>query len=249
MKIKLILVAFATVFAISACMEKKDPASEKSAKEFKVIRDTTIALSAEDFAKSDYKLHLPFKFIPYKPSASDCTMYKYEEMKTYMMSDTASARTTPDFTDVGVGMLINNAAMTNPSLITSCIIPRLRDFFTSTDPEQTCAGPYAGNFTAPDPGVSIVEQCSSGVMVPWSVTGNQMVRWHATSSTVREAFLSTLADYEAAVRVQGYFQLIIDGLNYGGTVCTPYTWIAVTKSGTAPSGPWIYWRVRLNPPF
>lgn len=147
--------------------------------------------------------------------------------KMKMMSiDTTSTpvRTTPDFTDAGVGMLLSNAGNTNPSILSDCIYPAITSWL-----EAIAGGSSSASLMLPDPSYP-VESCSSSVMVPWNVTSGQRCSWSRASSITAMALANAIRGYQNALAAEGYFfPCTIVGLDFGRSVCLPYAKVQIQR--------------------
>jgi len=229
----MILIALLATACESCKPKVEEPESASTGSKLR-SDDTLITLTAADTLHKYYD--------------ADRAWYGKEEVEIVALSDTASTRTTPDFTDLGVGMLIQKSVEESPSLISSCIIPRFYAFFASLTgiPPIPCTGSPIGSFDAPDPtsSVPISVQCSTGTFPSWRMSPTQIVRWTNTNPTVRNQFTSHLLAYESAIAA-GYFPLYIDGLYYGSMYCMSYSEarLTVVMMGSTI----VSWRIRMIP--
>jgi len=147
--------------------------------------------------------------------------------KTKTMSidtSTTPVRTTPDFTDAGVGMLLSNAGNTDPSVLSDCIYPALRSWL-----EAIGGGSSSATLMLPDPSYPAAS-CSTGVMIPWSTTFGQICSWSRTSLTVAMALANAVRGYQNTLAAEGYFfPCTLVGLDYGRSVCAPYSKVQIQK--------------------
>lgn len=155
--------------------------------------------------------------------------------------DTGSVRTKiePDFTDVGVGLLIQRTVATDPALIESCIVPNLRSWIDA----------IRSGTAAPDlrlPGfMDIGTACSMGDLALWRYTPNQRCIWGPATSSIDPAamFCDRLKEYATiCTNERNIVTLVIDGLNYGGAVCRRAMGV-VGRRVTDPNGATIEYRI------
>jgi hypothetical protein len=160
------------------------------------------------------------------------------KMKT-MSIDTASTpvRTTPDFTDAGVGMLLSNAGNTDPSILSDCIYPALKSWL-----EAVGSGSSTATLMLPDPDYP-AESCSTGVMVEWEATIGQTCSWARSSSTTATALANAIRGYQNTLALEGYFfPCTVIGLDYGRSVCAPYSKVQIQRLRDS-SGKMIEYRI------
>lgn len=156
------------------------------------------------------------------------------------LTDTAMARPMPDFTDAGVGMLLWNAEHQDPTIISSCIVPALQTWFTSLG---SAAGPLP--LMLPNPSTPSTS-CSTGEMVEWRFSPNQLCAWQNTSTMVRTQFLNALRAYQNEVATQGYFfPGNVVYLNYGSSICQLYRGVQIQRLTDAATAKIVEFRIVL----
>lgn len=152
-------------------------------------------------------------------------------------TSTTPVRTTPDFTDAGVGMLLSNAGNTDPSVLSDCIYPALKSWL-----EAVAGGSSSTMLMLPDPSYP-AESCSTGVMITWSTTFGQICSWSRTSSTISMALANAVRGYQNTLATEGYFfPCTVVGLDYGRSVCAPYSKVQIQKLRDS-SGKMIEYRI------
>lgn len=119
-------------------------------------------------------------------------------------------RPRPDFTDIGVSQLFTNLGGATPEAL-GCHVASMRGFVEGSE-SFDFIGSHPFN-TAPT--------CYDAWMF-WNHSPNQRMAWNATSSTIREQFLTALASYYPWVQKNAGSRCVIQGLAFASTNTNPY---------------------------
>ena len=135
---------------------------------------------------------------------------------------TTPVRTTPDFTDAGVGMLISKAGLVAPSTISTCITPEITAWFAALSTSSAILSlPFED---------AIVADCSTGTRDVWITTISQRGSWYATSTTIRTLFINAINGYATELSTEGYyFPCTVVGLNFGASIHPPYVMVQIQR--------------------
>ena len=233
---KLVLVACGLALMIAGC--------EKKPKDGPVELKNVLA-SADSSVLARYKatpdsIRIVRKDVP----SSILSRPEIVDLEMRLLSidtSTTPVRTTPDFTDAGVGMLISNAASAGPTMISTCVVPGLQAWLA-----EMAAGRMSATLSLPDP-YTPAESCSSGVMVPWKATAGQRCSWNLTISTVSTMFINAIRSYESALVAEGYyFPCTVVGLDFGRALCSGYVKVQIQRILESESGRIIEYRIVVD---
>ncbi|MBC8125191.1 MAG: hypothetical protein H7X70_05610 [Candidatus Kapabacteria bacterium] len=151
-------------------------------------------------------------------------------------------RTTPDFTDAGVGMLISKAGLESPSSISTCITAEISTWFAALSSSSAIL-----NLPEEE---SIVADCSTGTRSVWITSPSQRGSWNATSATIRTNFINAINGYATSLSTEGYyFPCTVVGLNYGASVFPPYIMVQIQRILDPATGNIVEYRIVLIPRF
>ncbi len=233
---KLVLVACGLALIIAGCEKKpKDGPIE-----FK-----NVLASADSSVLARYKaipdsIRIVRKDVP----SSILSRPEIVDLEMRLMSidtSTTPVRTTPDFTDAGVGMLITNAASAGPTTVSTCVVPGIQSWLA-----EMAAGRMSATLSLPDP-MTPAESCSSGAMVAWKATAGQRCSWNLTISTVSTMFVNAIRSYEGALLAEGYsFPCTVVGLDYGRALCSGYLKVQIQRILDSESGRIIEYRIVID---
>lgn len=146
------------------------------------------------------------------------------EMTTLSISSGMS-RPTPDFTDAGVHEMLTNAGTSDPSIITSCVVTGIQNYFAGLVSPSSSSPLYL-----PYPAMPMVS-CSTPPLPEWRTTIGQDCSWYSTTALNKTKFINAIKSYQTHIQssTTGPFPCYVFGLNYGGSTCSPYQNVQIHK--------------------
>ncbi len=211
-----LVVVLVTTFAFLGCSKKEK--EHDSPREYTLkMMDSKIEY---EVARYPDTLSIPSGAVPERVAYVDKPSMTM--IPTGVDTTATPVRTTPDFTDAGVGMLISNAGAEGASMIASCITPGISAWFSalsSGSPVLSLPSEY-----------TVMEDCSTGTRVVWNASASQRASWNATSSGIRTNFINAINAYGTSLVTEGYyFPCTVVGLNFGASVYTPYIMVQIQR--------------------